>query len=90
MIDDVIGLIRSYGLSGVAIGNGAIDDAIQEASYSEYAYMHGLIPLGAKLYIDDIYQRCIENAATRHSYTPDEDPGASPCSCYRPVCCVNE
>lgn len=49
----------------MAIGNGVLDDVVQQASYTEYAYIHGLIPLGAKLYIDDIYNRCIENLASR-------------------------
>lgn len=53
-------------IQGVAIGNGAIDDAIQFASYSEYAYSHGLIPLGAKAYIDDQYVRCMERTASQY------------------------
>ena len=57
-------------LAGVAIGNGAIDDAIQFASYSEYAYSHGLIPLGAKRLIDDQYTRCLEGSAA-HTLTSD-------------------
>lgn len=61
-------------LEGVAIGNGVIDDAIQTASYTEYAYSHGLIPLGAKKLIDDTYTRCIENAAS-HTKTDDVDQG---------------
>ena len=44
-------------LYGVAIGNGAIDP-IQEASYAEYAYSHGLIPLEAKLEIDASLLTC--------------------------------
>ncbi len=53
-------------IQGVAIGNGAIDDAIQFASYSEYAYSHGLIPLGAKSYIDDQYVRCMDRTASQY------------------------
>jgi len=53
-------------IQGVAIGNGAIDDAIQFASYSEYAYTHGLIPLGAKSYIDDQYVRCMDRTASQY------------------------
>lgn len=57
-------------LKGVAIGNGAIDDYIQSSSYTEYAYTHGLIPLGAKLFIDDMYSRCVESVSS-HVGTTD-------------------
>lgn len=45
---------------GVAIGNGVMDMLIQEPSYTEYAYSHGLIPLGAKIAIDKKRDRCIK------------------------------
>jgi carboxypeptidase C (cathepsin A) len=48
-------------LQGVAIGNGAIDYAIQEPSYAEYAYYHGLIPLGAKDRLEEEWGRCMDS-----------------------------
>ena len=66
-------------LKGVAIGNGAIDDAIQFGSYTEYAYSHGFIPLAAKQWIDDTYVRCNEDAASRQESDVDaEDRGEIP------------
>jgi len=47
-------------LRGVAIGNGAIDP-LQDLSYAEYAYSHGLIPLAAKEYIDEYAQKCYQD-----------------------------
>ena len=44
-------------LKGVAIGNGAIDP-LQDLSYTEYAYSHGLIPLSAKQKIDNVAKAC--------------------------------
>jgi hypothetical protein len=46
-------------LEGVAIGNGMIDFVVQEASYAEYAYYHGLIPLQTKMHMDRIYAQCL-------------------------------
>ena len=63
-------------LDGIAIGNGVIDDAIQSASYTEYAYAHGLIPLAAKQLIDDKLARCLENAAS-HVNSHDPNDGRS-------------
>jgi carboxypeptidase C (cathepsin A) len=51
-------------LQGVAIGNGAIDP-LQDLSYSEYAYMHGLIPLLAKEKIDRDAQKCYDKATDK-------------------------
>jgi len=48
-------------LQGVAIGNGVMDMLIQEPSYAEYAYYHGLIPLGAKQRIDKEWQLCLQD-----------------------------
>jgi len=45
-------------LAGVAIGNGAIDP-IQDLSHADYAYFHGLIPLGAKLAIEKKMEACV-------------------------------
>jgi carboxypeptidase C (cathepsin A) len=45
-------------LAGLAIGNGILDVIAQEGSYTEYAYSHGLIPLGAKEYIDAFRVKC--------------------------------
>ena len=47
-------------LQGVAIGNGEIDFVTQEASFAEYAYAHGLIPLSAKLHFERMYQLCLQ------------------------------
>jgi len=51
-------------LQGIAIGNGAID-TLQEYSYTEYAYSHGLIPLGAKKAIDKASAKCLAQAAKK-------------------------
>mmetsp|Transcript_29725 Transcript_29725/g.28436 ORF Transcript_29725/g.28436 Transcript_29725/m.28436 type:complete len:866 (-) Transcript_29725:73-2670(-) len=45
-------------LQGVAIGNGVIDEETQDATYPEYAYTHGLIPIGAKDYAEEQFQKC--------------------------------
>lgn len=47
-------------LVGAAIGNGIIDVFHQEPSYAEYAYTHGLIPLGAKKKIDADWVECMD------------------------------
>ena len=47
-------------LVGAAIGNGVMDSVFQEPSYAEYAYYHGLIPLGAKLKFDKDWYTCLE------------------------------
>lgn len=47
-------------LQGVAIGNGQIDFITQEASYAEYAYHHGLIPLHARLHLEQLYAQCLQ------------------------------
>lgn len=73
---NTVALPARINLEGIAIGNGVIDDAIQLASYTEYAYNHGLIPLGAKKWIDDKYNRCLEDAASRQdAEDKDEDGG---------------
>lgn len=56
-------------LKGVAIGNGAIDP-IQDLSYSEYAYSHGLIPLAAKESIDAAAQKCYDAAVGPKGKSP--------------------
>ena len=53
--------LASVDLRGVAIGNGAIDYAIQEPSYAEYAYYHGLIPLTAKERLEEEWNRCMDS-----------------------------
>ena len=40
---------------------GVIDSMFQEPSYAEYAYTHGLIPLGAKKKFDADWVECLEN-----------------------------
>lgn len=52
--------VDGINLVGVAIGNGVIDYLHQEPSYAEYAYYHGLIPLGAKQKIDYDFQLCLK------------------------------
>lgn len=49
-------------LKGVGIGNGVIDP-IQDLSYTEYAYSHGLIPLAAKQLIDQRARACYARGA---------------------------
>ena len=44
----------------LAIGNGAIDYAIQEPSYAEYAYYHGLIPLQARQRLEQEWSRYLD------------------------------
>ena len=56
-------------LQGVAIGNGAIDP-LQDLSYSEYAYMHGLIPLLAKEKIDRDAQKCYDRQKATDKKNP--------------------
>ena len=53
--------VLTLNLAGIAIGNGVIDSFFQEPSYAEYAYTHGLIPLGAKRKIDADWIQCVEN-----------------------------
>jgi hypothetical protein len=48
----------------VAIGNGVMDMVFQEPSYAEYAYYHGLIPLGAKLRFEKDWASCLESVRT--------------------------
>lgn len=48
-------------MAGVAIGNGVLDSIFQEPSYAEYAYTHGLIPLGAKRKLDADWVQCLED-----------------------------
>lgn len=52
----------SMKLQGVAIGNGAIDP-LQDLSHAQYAYNHGLIPLGAKLAIESKVEMCTADGA---------------------------
>lgn len=52
--------VDGLNLMGVAIGNGVMDYYFQEQSYTEYAYSHGLIPLGAKMKIDKDWIACIQ------------------------------
>jgi len=47
-------------LVGAAIGNGVMDFLHQEPSYAEYAYTHGLIPLGAKKKFDADWVQCVD------------------------------
>lgn len=54
-------------LVGIAIGNGVIDYMHQEPSYAEYAYTHGLIPLGAKRQLDYEFQRCLQQVLCTHT-----------------------
>jgi carboxypeptidase C (cathepsin A) len=51
-------------LQGVAIGNGQIDFVTHEASYAEYGYFHGLIPLSARQHFEKIYALCIQGVET--------------------------
>ncbi|WP_422375943.1 S10 family peptidase [Roseibium sp.] len=45
-------------LSGIGIGDGWVDPVLQEATYADYAYAHGLIDLPQKQEADALYQAC--------------------------------
>lgn len=55
-------------LQGVAIGNGVMDMYFQEPSYAEYAYYHGLIPLGAKQRFERDWAACMEMVRTAFTF----------------------
>ena len=59
--------VVNINLQGVAIGNGAIDYAIQEPSYAEYAYYHGLIPLESRERLEEEWARCVDSFQDRSS-----------------------
>lgn len=45
-------------LAGIGIGDGWVAPLIQEATYGEYAYSHGLIDLPQKNEVDKLYKTC--------------------------------
>lgn len=45
-------------LQGISLGNPTLDFLKQGTSYAEYAYGHGLIPLGVKKLADKLYEKC--------------------------------
>jgi carboxypeptidase C (cathepsin A) len=47
-------------LQGVTIGNGWIDEIMQTASIPEYAFIHGLIPVEAKNYLNNKWTACLD------------------------------
>jgi hypothetical protein len=49
----------------VSIGNGVMDMFFQEPSYAEYAYYHGLIPLGAKIKFERDWAKCLESVRSK-------------------------
>jgi len=63
-------------LAGVAIGNGAIDP-VQDLSHADYAYFHGLIPLGAKLAIEKKMEACEGMDPTAGSEDAKDEQGVA-------------
>lgn len=60
--------MKLVNIQGIAIGNGAIDYEIQEPSYAEYAYFHGLIPLKAKERMEDEWMLCMDSIQERNGH----------------------
>lgn len=54
---------RGIRLSGIGIGDGWVAPLIQEATYRDYAYAHGLIDLRQREEVDRLYTTC-ERAVT--------------------------
>jgi cathepsin A (carboxypeptidase C) len=63
-------------LAGVAIGNGSLDP-VQDLSHAEYAYVHGLIPLGAKLAIEQNAAACLDISVAPGSEDQKDSLGIS-------------
>jgi carboxypeptidase C (cathepsin A) len=49
---------RRIKLAGIGIGDGWVDPLIQEATYCDYAYAHGLINLPQRDEVDRLYAAC--------------------------------
>ncbi len=49
---------QQINLAGIGIGDGWVDPIIQEATYGDYAYAHGLIDLPQKTQADKLYKAC--------------------------------
>jgi carboxypeptidase C (cathepsin A) len=45
-------------LKGIGIGDGWVDPYVQQATYGDYAYSHGLIGLSEKHHVDQLYSAC--------------------------------
>lgn len=45
-------------LRGIGVGDGWVDPIVQEATYGDYAYAHGLIGLGEKQEVGRLYGAC--------------------------------
>ena len=45
-------------LSGIGVGDGWVDPYVQQATYGDYAYAHGLIGLQEKVEVDRLYSAC--------------------------------
>jgi carboxypeptidase C (cathepsin A) len=45
-------------LSGIGVGDGWVDPYVQQATYGDYAYAHGLIGLHEKSEVDRLYAAC--------------------------------
>lgn len=45
-------------LTGIGIGDGWVDPLVQEATYGDYAYAHGLIDTIQKEKVDELYNQC--------------------------------
>jgi carboxypeptidase C (cathepsin A) len=45
-------------LAGIGIGDGWVDPYVQQATYGDYAYAHGLVGLAEKIEVDHRYSAC--------------------------------
>ncbi|HEX6291706.1 MAG TPA: S10 family peptidase [Herpetosiphonaceae bacterium] len=45
-------------LKGIGVGDGWVDPYVQQATYGDYAYAHGLIGLREKHHVDQLYAAC--------------------------------
>jgi carboxypeptidase C (cathepsin A) len=50
--------LKKINLAGIGIGDGWVDPLIQEETYGDYAYAHGLIDLPQKQKVGELYTAC--------------------------------
>jgi carboxypeptidase C (cathepsin A) len=50
-------------LVGLGVGDGWVDPYVQQATYGDYAYAHGLIGLMEKHHVDQLYGACVKAIA---------------------------
>jgi carboxypeptidase C (cathepsin A) len=48
-------------LAGIGVGDGWVDPCVQQATYGDYAYAHGLIGLREKAEVDRLYAACAKS-----------------------------